>query len=176
MSLFDQILGAVNNPDQQGSVDQLGSLVGLVQQVSGNHGLDESATQSLMSMVGSAVQSGLQTHNETHGLDSTQNLVQQLSHSASANPGAIAALIPPEVQHQIASAIAQRTGLDAGMVQAMIPALIPAVMQMLQSGTTQSGGVAGSNPLLNMFLDSNHDGNLDVGDAMGLAMQFMQNR
>jgi hypothetical protein len=42
---------------------------------------------------------------------------------------------------------------------------------MLQGGASQSG-----NPLLNMFLDKNHDGQLDMGDAMGLAMQFMQNR
>jgi hypothetical protein len=27
-----------------------------------------------------------------------------------------------------------------------------------------------------MFLDKNHDGNLDLGDAMGVAAQFMQNR
>ena len=62
MNLFDEILGAVNNPNQQASVDKLGNLVGMVQQVSGNNGMDAAMNQSVMSMVGSAVQSGLQDH------------------------------------------------------------------------------------------------------------------
>lgn len=176
MSLFDEILGAVNNPNQQASVDQLGNLVGMVQQVSGNNGMDAATTQSVMSMVGSAVQSGLQDHSQANGMDATQNLVNQLS-SGNTNAGAIASLIPPDLQRQVSSAIALQTGLDAGMVQSMLPSLIPVVLGMIQSGAPQGGTQsAGDNPLLNMFLDANHDGNLDVGDAMGLAMKFMQNR
>ena len=173
MSLFDQILGAVNNPGQQGSMDQLGSLVNMAQQVSGQHGMDPAMTQTVMSMLGGAVQSGLQDHNDANGFEATQDLVQQLGSSATANPNAIASLIPMDVQQQICGAIAQQTGLDAGMVQGMLPSLIPVAMQMLQGSAAQGGA---SNPLLNMFLDKNHDGNLDMGDAMGLAMQFMQNR
>ena len=62
MNLFDETLGAVNNPNQQASVDNLGNLVGMVQQVSGNNGMDGAMTQYVVSMVGSAVQSGLQDH------------------------------------------------------------------------------------------------------------------
>jgi len=172
MSLFDQILGAVNNPGQQGSMDQLGSLVNKAQQGSGQNGMDPAMTQTVLSMLGGAVQSGLQDHQDANGSDATQGLVQQLGSSATANPDAIASLIPMDIQHQICGAISQQTGLDVGMVQGMLPSLIPVVMNMLQGGATQGG----SNPLLNMFLDKNNDGNLDVGDAMGLAMQFMQNR
>lgn len=171
MSLFDQILGAVNNPEQQGSMDQLGSIVNMAQQVGGQYGIDPAMTQTVMSMLGNTVQSGLQQHSDANGFDSTQNLVQQLSSSASVNPNTIAALIPPEIQQQVCEAISQRTGLDAGLIQGMLPSLIPVAMNMLQGGATQSG-----NPLLNMFLDKNQDGQLDMGDAMGLAMQFMQNR
>lgn len=173
MSLFDQILGAVNNPGQQGSMDQLGSLVNMAQQVSGQHGMDPAMTQTVMSMLGSTIQSGLQNHQDANGLNATQDLVQQLGSSATANPNAIASLIPMDVQQQISGAIAQQTGLDAGMVQGLLPSLIPIAMKMLQGGAVQSGN---SNPLLNMFLDKNQDGNLDMGDAMGLAMQFVQNR
>lgn len=176
MSLFDAILGAVNNPNQQASADQLGNLVGMVQQVSGEHGMDAATTQSVMSMVGNAVQSGLQDHSQANGIDATQNLVYQLS-GGNTSQIAIESLIPPDIQRQVSSAIAAQTGLDAGMVQSMLPSLIPVVLGMLQSGAPQSGSQSsGSNPLLNMFLDANHDGNLDVGDAMGLAMKFMQNR
>ena len=176
MSLFDAILGAVNNPNQQASTDQLRNLVGMVQQVSGDHGMDAATTQSVMSMVGSAVQSGLQDHSQANGMDLTQNLVNQIS-SGNGGTGAIASLIPPDIQQQVSSAIASKTGLDSGIVQSMLPSLIPVVLGMLQSGAPQNGTQSsGSNPLLNMFLDANHDGNLDVGDAMGLAMKFMQNR
>jgi hypothetical protein len=171
MSLFDQILGAVNNPEQQGSMEQLGSLVNMAQQVSGQNGIDPAMMQTVMSLLGGTVQSGLQQHSETNGIDATQNLVQQLGASATAHPETIASFIPPEIQQQICGAIAQKTGLDAGLVQGMLPSLIPVAMNMLQGGASQSG-----NPLLNMFLDKNHDGQLDMGDAMGLAMQFMQNR
>ena len=141
--------------------------------LSGQNGMDPAMTQTVMSMLGGAVQSGLQDHNDANGFDATQDLVQQLGSSATANPNAIASLIPMDMQQQICGAIAQQTGLDAGMVQGMLPSLIPVAMQMLQGGAAQGGG---GNPLLNMFLDKNHDGNLDMGDAMGLAMQFMQNR
>lgn len=173
MSLFDQILGAVNNPDQQGSMNQLGSLVNMAQQVSSQYGMDPAVTQTVMSMVGGTVQSGLQNHQDANGLDATQDLVQQLGSSSTADPNAIASLIPRDVQQQICGAIAQRTGLDAGMVQSMLPSLIPIAMNMLQGGAAQGSS---GNPLLSTFLDKNHDGNLDMGDAMGLAMQFMQNR
>ena len=176
MNLFDAVLGAVNNPNQQASADQLGNLVGMVQQVSGNHGMDAATTQSVMSMVGNAVQSGLQDHIQANGMDSTQNLVDQISRG-NAGTEAIASLIPPDVQQQVSSAIASKTGLDSGMIQSMLPSLIPIVLGMLQSGAPQTGAQSpGNNPLLNMFLDANHDGNLDVGDAMGLAMKFVQNR
>lgn len=173
MSLFDQILGAVNNPDQQGSMNQLGNLVNMAQQVSGQYGMDPAMTKTVMSMVGGAVQSGLQNHQDANGLDATQGLVEQLGSSATADPNAIASLIPMDVQQQICRAIAQRTGLDAGMIQSMLPSLIPVAMSMLQGGASQGGS---GNPLLSTFLDKNNDGNLDMGDAMGLAMQFMQNR
>jgi hypothetical protein len=172
LSLFDQILGAVNNPGQQGSMDQLGGLVNMAQQVSSQYGMDPAMTQTVMSMLGGAVQSGLQNHQDANGLDATQGLVQQLGSSATADPNAIASLIPVDVQQQTCGSIAQRTGLDPGMVQSMLPNLIPVAMNMLQGGAAQGGS---GNPLLNTFLDKNHDGNLDMGDAMGLAMQFMQN-
>ena len=93
MNLFDAVLGAVNNPNQQASADQLGNLVGMVQQVSGNHGMDAATTQSVMSMVGNAVQSGLQDHIQANGMDSTQNLVDQISRD-NAGTEAIASLDP----------------------------------------------------------------------------------
>jgi hypothetical protein len=50
-------------------------------------------------------------------------------------------------------------------------------MKFLQGGAPAAQAqAAGGNSMLNMFLDKNNDGNVDLGDAMGLAMQYMQNR
>jgi Bacterial protein of unknown function (DUF937) len=178
MSLFDEFLGAVNNPGQQASVDQLGSLVGAVQQLSGQSGIDPGMMQTVMSMVGGQMQSSLQEQQSTMGADHVNSLVNQLGAGGTNNP-AMGMLFPPQVQQQLAGQISQRTGLDSNMIMGLLPMLVPIAMQFLQGGAMQSSAAApqsAGNPLLNMFLDKNNDGNLDLGDAMGLAAQFMQNR
>lgn len=57
MGLFDQILGAVANSNQQGSLGQLGSIISTVDQLSNSTGADASTIQSLLSVVGGQVRS-----------------------------------------------------------------------------------------------------------------------
>ncbi len=171
MGLFDQIISAVANPQQQGSTDQLGSILGVAQQVAGSHGMDSGATQAVMSLLGGHVRSSLQNTQATQGNDQVQSLVNQFAGLGS-NPQAVSALFPGGAQQQVAEDISQRTGINSGMIQSMLPMLIPVVLNMLQSGQTQ-GAQSGGNPVLNTFLDSNHDGNVDLGDVMGMAGQFL---
>jgi hypothetical protein len=176
MDLFDAFMGAVADPQQSASVDQLGSILGTVQQLSGQHGIDPGMMQTVMSMVGGQVQSSLQEQQSTMGADHVQNLLGQFSGGSPSN-SAVSALMTPQIQQQLASAIAQKTGLDPNMLMGLLPMLVPVAMQFLQGGAPAAQAApAGGNPLLNMFLDKNHDGNLDLGDAMGVAAQFMQNR
>ncbi len=171
MGLFDQIISAVANPQQQASTDQLGSILGVAQQVAGNHGVDPGATQTVMSLLGQHVRSSLQNTQATQGNDQVQSIVNQFA-GLDSNPQAVSTLFPGGAQQQVADDIAQRTGINSGMIQSMLPALIPVVLNMLQSGQTQ-GAQSGSNPVLNTFLDANHDGNVDLGDVMGMAGQFL---
>jgi hypothetical protein len=179
MSLFEQLLGAINNPEQAASADQLGSLLGAVQQMAGGSGVDNSTTQAVMSMLGGYLRSSLQQQQASQGSDAVQMLVNQLS-GASANPQAVSALFPPEMQQQISGAIGNQTGLDPSMIESMLPTLVPVALGFLQGGSPaqQSMGSAASasNPVLSAFLDSDRDGDVDMGDAMGMAMQFMQQR
>jgi hypothetical protein len=180
MDLFDAFMGAVANPQQSASVDQLGGLLGTVQQLSGQNGIDPGMMQTVMSMVGGQVQSSLQEQHSTMGADHVQGLLNQFSGGGSASNAAVSTLLNPQMQQQLAGAIAQKTGLDPNMLIGLLPMLVPVAMQFLQGGAPAApAGAAptgGGNPLLNMFLDKNHDGNLDLGDAMGVAAQFMQNR
>ncbi|NJN48577.1 MAG: DUF937 domain-containing protein [Alkalinema sp. RL_2_19] len=179
MSLFDAFLGAIDNPEQAASVDQLGNIVGTVQQISGQNGIDPAMMQTVMSMVGGQVRSSLQDQRSTQGEDHVQNLISQLS-GTTASGAALGALFTPQMQQQVAGAISQKTGLDAGMIVALLPTLVPLAMQFLQGGAQgaaqTANSQANSNPLLTMFLDQDRDGDLDLGDAMNMAAKFMQNR
>ncbi len=179
MSLFDQLLGAIENPQQQASVGDLGNLVGAVQQLSGQHGVQPDMMQTMLSLVGGQVRSSLQDQHAANGTEHVAGLVNQFS-GMSPNAGAVGALMTPQIAQQLAGMISQKTGVDSTMVMALLPTLVPIALQLIQSGahTPAAAGAqaAGGNPLLNAFLDKNHDGNLDLGDAMGLAAQFMQNR
>ncbi|OUC13928.1 MAG: hypothetical protein B0A82_14695 [Alkalinema sp. CACIAM 70d] len=172
MSLFDQILGAIENPNQQASPDQLGSILGTVQQLAGQSGMDPNTTQAVMSMLGGYVRSALQEQQANQGSDAVQQTVNQLS-GTTANPQALSALFSPAMQQQIATTIGDRTGMDPNLIQGILPTLVPVILNFLQSGASSQSGSGTNNPVLNLFLDANQDGNVDLGDAMNLAAKFL---
>jgi hypothetical protein len=188
MSFFDQILSAIEDPQQQASPDQLGGILGAVDQLSGNHGIDPAMMQTVMSMVGGAVQSSLQEQQGTMGSDHVMGLLNQfggISHS----PSALGAVLNPGMQQQLASGVSQKTGLDAGLVLGLLPVLVPIVLNLINGGSSQQGGMGnmggampqqqvstGGNPLLNAFLDSDRSGTVDLGDALNMASQYLRNR
>jgi hypothetical protein len=165
MSLFDAIVGAIADPDRQGSTDQLGSILGTVQSLAGSYTGDPGNSTNLMSAVGSVVQSALQNHQANVGTEGVENLVNQVANGDS-NP--VQALFGGQEQ-QIVDTIAQQTGIDANQISAMLPTMLPMVLQLLQSGNSSSGG----NSVLNAFLDSNQDGSVDLGDLMSQAGRFL---
>ena len=82
--------------------------------------------------------------------------------------GGLASLITP----QLIQGLSQKTGVNAGMLQTILPALIPVVLQFLNMGGTKTGGSA-ANPLLQSFLDSDHDQDVDLGDVFKFAGRFL---
>ena len=172
MGLFDQILGAIANPNQQGSLGQLGSIVNTVQQLSQHTGADPSTIQSVLSIVGGQVRSALQDKQATDGNEATQTLVNQYA-GTSPNPEAVDSLFSPDTQQQVAEIAAQRTGLDAGIVQQLLPLAVPLVLNFLQSGANAQNPQAGTNPVLNSFLDADGDGDVDIADAIQMASRYI---
>jgi Bacterial protein of unknown function (DUF937) len=172
MGLFDQILGAVTNPNQQGSLGQLGNIMNTVQQLSGSTGADPSAMQSVLSVVGGQVRSALQEKRATDGPEAVQSLVSQFA-GTSANPLAVASLFSPQMQQQVAQIASERTGLDVGMIQQALPMLVPLVLNFLHSGANAENPQGEGNPVLNTFLDADGDGDVDIADAMQMASRYM---
>lgn len=172
MGLFDAIVGALDSPNQQASPDQLGSILGAVQQLSGSRNLDANTTQSMLSMVGGFVRSSLQEKRQMGGEAQAQALVNQFG-GTQPNPAAVQSLFTPQQQQQVAQATSQGTGLNLETVQALLPVVVPIILNLLKTGSsTQSA--QGPNPVLHSFLDMNGDGSFDVGDALNLAGRFMQ--
>lgn len=191
MGLFDQILGAINNPAQQGSMDQIGSILNTVQQVSNQQGINPSQTQSVMSVLGNLVRSSLQQQ-ASGGYSNPAAVVNQYG-GMQPNPQAVQAVFGAGQIPQVVQAIAQQTGLNPQMIQSLLPLLVPVVLNLLKSGATNSqmnaqmGGSpmgnsnfsnapvnqAGGNPVLSAFLDADGDGDVDISDALRVAGQYM---
>ncbi|NJP11199.1 MAG: DUF937 domain-containing protein [Leptolyngbyaceae cyanobacterium RU_5_1] len=170
MALFDQIMGAIANPDQQGNQDQLSGILNTAQQLAGNYGVDP----SVISMVGGYVRGALQQQQAEGSAGQVEAIVNQFGGIGS-NPAAVQALFSPEQQAQVGEAISQRTGLSAEQVQGLLTMAVPLVLNMLRTGASNQGA-QGGNTVLNAFLDSDSDGDVDIGDAMALAGRFLQSR
>lgn len=178
MGLFDQVLGAIANPSQQGNSDQLGDILGVVQAISANQGIDSNTTQTMLSTVGSYVRSALQQQRQTQGADQAEAIVNQYG-STSPSPHAVNALFSGGQQQQLIQTVAQRTGLNAQQIETLLPILVPIVLNLLKTGTRNanaSNAASGSNSVLNSFLDADGDGDVDMGDAMRLAGQYLNQR
>lgn len=171
MGLFDKIAGAINDPNLQASVGQLGDILSSVQQAGDTQGMDASSTQAVLSALGGHVRSALQQKQASEGIGGVQDLINQFA-GTGFNPQAVLALFSLEQQQQVTQAISGATGINAASVQAMLPTLIPTVLNFLKMGSTQ-GGASGQNPILSGFLDTDGDGDVDLGDAMSMAGRFM---
>jgi hypothetical protein len=172
MALVDMLLNAMNDPNQQGSSNELSSLANAAQTMGSNYGLDPATTQTVLSLVGTHVRSALQQQRDTGGAEQAQSLVNNYS-GFSPNAQAVQALFPPQWQAEIIQQVSQRTGLDSGMIQAMLPLLIPVILNLLKMGSNSQNPQQAQNPVLNNFLDTDGDGDVDIADAFGLAGRYL---
>jgi uncharacterized protein YidB (DUF937 family) len=172
MPLFDQILAAVQSPNQQANPDQLSTILGAVQQLSAQNGVSPNATQDVLSMLTGYVRSSLQQKRASGGSSQLESILNQASGPQSAS--AVGALFTSAQQTQISQAISQKTGIDARTVAGMVSVLIPVVLSLLKTGAPTSGSVASGNPVLNSFLDADGDGDVDLADTLNMASRFLQ--
>jgi hypothetical protein len=191
MGLFYEILSSINDPNREGSVEQLGSIVNSVRQLADNYGVDASTMQTVMSTVGKQMRSALKQESS----EGTQQLggllgniagggIGQLGQGQLGNLGnlvggsnfnmaAIESLIPAQLRQQMVLSIAQKTGMNLDSIKDMLPTLIPTVLNLLKMGASNSGAPNINNPLLQSFLDSDGDGDTDLGDVLKFANRFL---
>lgn len=178
MGMFFDVLSAINNPNQQANVSQLESITNSIQQVATSQGLDASKTQSLMSALGGFLRPALKQQQSAMGGGQLESLLGRLSTGAGAAAGtaagatALSSLFPPQMQQQMIQAVAQKTGLSPNMLQGAMPILIPAVLGLLNMGANKPG-TGGGNPLLTGFMNSDRDGDVDLGSVFKFANRFL---
>ncbi|MEO0869042.1 MAG: DUF937 domain-containing protein [Cyanobacteria bacterium J06642_11] len=170
MGIFDQVMGAIQDPNRQASIGQLGQIVSMAQQVAQANNANSSTTQQAASVLGGFVQSALREKQQTQGMGAVLDLVQQ---GTTDGAGVLPKLFSPDQQTQIASTISQKTGVDASQVMVMLPMVLPIVMKFLNQGAAKPGAQAEGNPLVTAFLDSDGDGDVDMGDMLKMAGRFL---
>lgn len=173
MGLFDQIVGAINNPNQEASTSQLSSILGTVQQLSSNLGGDSGATQAAMSILGGHVRSALQQKQEESGNGAVQEIVNQFA-GTNSNTQAVASLFSANQITEIVQSISEKTGFDPSQIQNLLPTLVPLILNLLKTGNNTQNPDPASNNILNSFLDADGDGDVDISDMMGMASRFLK--
>jgi hypothetical protein len=173
MGLFDQVVGALNDPDRQANTDQLSSIVNMASQLGGSQASGTSGSQQvLMSVVGQFVRSSLQQTSQNQGRSQAASLVNQFA-GTSASPAALQALFSSQQQQQLVDVASQKTGIDASTIQSMLPVLVPLALNLLKTGAGSQTSTQPNNSVLDAFLDSDGDGDVDLGDAMSMAGRFL---
>lgn len=170
MSLFFDVLSAINNPNQQGNVEQLGSVVDSLQQLASHQGLAMEQMTAMLDSLGEALQPVLQDQASALGVGPLEGLLTKLSGSGSL--GLLQVAIPRPIQQEIIQAVAKQTGLQADRIQAMLPQLIPAIMGLLAMGSAKPG-TSGQNGLLSAFLEGAPGQGTDLGTVIKFADRFL---
>jgi hypothetical protein len=171
MGLFFDVLSAINNPNQGGSVEQLTGIMNAANQMASASGMDGNAMQGALSGLGSVLRPAMKQQAATGGLES---LVGQLAGGAltgGAGGAALQSLLTPQLQQQVVQGLAQKTGLPAGVLQSALPGLVSTAMGFMNMGAPKGG--IGTNPLLRAFLDADRDGDADLGDVFKFAGRFL---
>lgn len=170
MGLFFEVLSAINNPNQQGSAEQLGSLMNSVQQLGAGRGINAPTLQTALSAVGSFIQPALKQH-ATGDDRSLNQMVSQLADST-AGTGALQSVLTPQLQQQMIQMVSQRTGLSDNTLQSLLPGLLSTAVGFLNMGANKPG-VPGSNPVLSAFLNSDRESDTDLGTVFKFASRFL---
>lgn len=171
MGLFDQVMKAVADPSRQASAGQLTDILGAAKQVGAQNNADSDNMQKAMSVIGGFVRSSLKEKRQSQGNEAAQALIEQ----GSANGASVIPQLFNNAQlTEMISAVTQKTSLNTNQVQGILPMVLPLVMRFLSTGNKKGGVPAtDTNPILTAFLDGDGDGDVDMGDMLGMAGRFM---
>ena len=163
--MLDMLSSLLKNPLFSANSGDLGAMLKMLQAIGNEGGIDLPTTQTILGIVGKYLKAGLQSQQAANGLEQTQDLVNQLG-GTEPNMEALNALLDQPQVAQMLAEIESRTGIPAGTIEPLLPTAVPLILNFLKSNEQ-------GNSLLNGYLDTDGDGDIDMSDLMGLAMKYL---
>ena len=196
MNFFDVLVSSIQDPqsgtqksDLEGLLGALlGGAPGAATQQSQARQIPPGAAEGLAGTIGSVLKPALREAGQQGGIQGIDALLGSLKQNAN-SPQALERTLGRERMDQMVTQAQQKSGLPVDAIMSMLPVILPALIGLLQSGarsggpvpTARSGAAAGdplaglaSNPLLQGFLDSDGDGDVDMEDLVRLGSEFLK--
>jgi hypothetical protein len=170
MSLFNQIINAFNNPEQEANSTQLTNIFNTVQQLSNQNGINPVNLQNAMSIIGNYTRNSLQEKRRQEGEQNVNNIINQYAGTTANNQVVQMLFTTPQIQ-QLTTEIETKTGLNQGTISSLLPVLIPVLLNLFK---TRMNNPNEENSVLNSFLDTDGDGDVDIADALKLANNYLK--
>lgn len=171
MGLFFEVLSAINNPMQKASIEQLAGFTNGIQQLSKNNGIDPGNMQTVISTIGGLLRPVLKQQKMTLGNQNLDALLGQVM--GAGGLGSLTSFITPQLQQQIIGVIAEKTGISSSNLQSIVSDTLPLVINLFNMGSSGTPGGKFQNNILQAFLDSDQDKDVDMGDVLHFANRFL---
>jgi hypothetical protein len=197
MNFFDVLVSSIQDPqagtqksDLEGLLGALlGGAPGATPQQPQARQIPPGAAEGLAGTIGSVLKPALREAGQQGGIEGIDALLGSLKQNAN-SPQALERTLGRDRMDQMVNKAQQKSGLPADAIGSLLPVIIPALVSLLQSGARsgaamppgpQAGATAGdpltglaSNPLLQGFLDSDGDGDVDMEDLVRLGSKFLK--
>lgn len=183
MNLFDAVSEALADPERETAPSDVEKFAGLLKGVLGASPeggestppeiIKPDQTQAVVGVLGSLLKNALTEKKAATGPAGIEDTLQQLGSGSGAVDILKNILGAGKVDAGIQQA-GEKSGLNPQTIMAMAPVLMPVVLKLLKSGQKKSDATASAdNPVLNAFLDSDRDGDVDLADALRLAGGYL---
>ncbi len=148
MSLFFDLLCAINSPNQRASFSQMRTIADALDAIAQQHGITPNDLQRSLSVIGPYLSAVLL---QQMGIlqRPADGIVHQLAEAETI--ASVHDIIPPSVYSEMSSAIAAQTALSDETAKILLPMLVPTVMHLLDLGA--QNGVNNGNLLVSRFLN-----------------------
>jgi len=160
MSLFFDLLCAVNSPNQRASVDQLRVVADVLEVAAQQHGITSAEVQTALSAISPHLRAVLQ-QKVSILQQPAETTVHQLAETETSDT--IQTMVSPSVYSTMGRSVAAQTSLSDETGKEILSLLIPAAMHLLDLGAQYN--VSNGNLLVSRFLNSDRREDLDLGEV-----------
>jgi len=191
MNLFETLISSIQDPQagtQQSDLEGLlAALLGGSPAAPETRSVPPAAAEELAGSIGNVLKPALREAGQQGGIQGIDALLGSLKQNAG-SPQALERTLGRDRMDQMVNQAQQKSGLPVDTIMSMLPVIIPALVALLQSGARRdaapsapTGATTGdplaglaANPLLQSFLDTDGDGDVDMADLIRLGSKFLK--